>query len=160
MDEARAYRRALGAFATGVTVVCAEGPEGAVGITVNSFTSVSLVPRLVLWCLDDASDRYPLFAGAERWSVTVLPAGDDARAMRFAVGEGYRIAEADLARLPDGVPALPGGLLRLSARTVETRTLGDHLVIVGEVVGYEAAAGDALTFFRGQFGTAIEGARP
>ena len=51
-EEASAYRRALGAFATGVCVVTADTPDGPMGITVNSFTSVSLKPRLVLWCID------------------------------------------------------------------------------------------------------------
>ena len=63
--ETAAYRRALGVFATGVCVVTADSPAGPLGITVNSFTSVSLTPRLVLWCLDERSDRWPVFAAAD-----------------------------------------------------------------------------------------------
>ena len=63
-QQTAAYRRALGAFATGVCVVTADSPDGPMGITVNSFTSVSLEPRLVLWCLDERSDRWPVFAAA------------------------------------------------------------------------------------------------
>ena len=84
-DQEQEYRRAMGAFATGVTVVSAARSDGSLsGMTVNSLTSVSLRPRLLLWCLGDQSERYDVFAGAEHWGVTVLGADDEALARRFA----------------------------------------------------------------------------
>ncbi|MEG0819521.1 MAG: flavin reductase family protein, partial [Brevundimonas sp.] len=84
--DAKAYRKALGGFATGVCVVTAHTAEGPLGITVNSFTSVSLDPPLVLWCLDVKSDRHDAFAGAERFAVHMLPVEDQAMSDRFAWG--------------------------------------------------------------------------
>lgn len=105
--DTAAYRRALGAFATGVCVVTADSPAGPLGITVNSFTSVSLTPRLVLWCLDERSDRWPVFAAAERFAIHVLPSTDKPLASRFAkgvslLGEGSSSAPPTTAR-----PACP-----------------------------------------------------
>jgi flavin reductase (DIM6/NTAB) family NADH-FMN oxidoreductase RutF len=75
-DADQEFRRAMGAFATGVTVVSAARPgAGLSGMTVNSLTSVSLQPRLLLWCLGDQSERYDTFAEAEHWGVTMLGRG-------------------------------------------------------------------------------------
>ena len=91
MDEGapdQLFRRVMGAFATGVTVVSASGAGGRMaGITVNSLTSVSLNPRLLLWCLGDQSERYDFFAAADVWGVTVLGAADEDLARRFARAE-------------------------------------------------------------------------
>src|SRR5277367_6342627 len=72
--DSRAFRDALGRFPTGVAVVTATGPDSHVGITVNSFTSVSLDPPLVLWCIDRRSRRYPAFASATGFTISILGA--------------------------------------------------------------------------------------
>ena len=82
--DPQAYRRALGGFATGVCVVTAHTSEGPLGITVNSFTSVSLNPPLILWCLDQKSWRHDAFAAADRFAVHMLPVDDKALSDRFA----------------------------------------------------------------------------
>lgn len=156
-DAARdgaAYRRALGAFATGVCVVTADGEGGALGITVNSFTSVSLEPRLVLWCLDEGSERWSAFAAAERFAVHVLPAQGQATAARFARGVCVLTPE-EFSRPDDGPPALPGALVRFDCAIHRRIPMGDHLILVGRVLAFEATdAGDALTFYRGRYGAA------
>jgi flavin reductase (DIM6/NTAB) family NADH-FMN oxidoreductase RutF len=150
------YRRAMSAFVTGVTVVSAgRAGGGLVGITVNSLTSVSLQPRLLLWCLGDQSERYDVFAEAERWGVTVLGAKDDALAHRFARAETESIAP-DEAAMFDSAPVLRVGVAHLSCRTHERRVAGDHLIIIGEVTSFRAAPGDALTFYRGLYGRAAD----
>lgn len=146
------YRRALGCFATGVTIVSADGEEGAVGLTVNSFTSVSLTPRLVLWCLDERSERGAAFLAAPRFGVSVLSAEQQALSMRFAEPGGGRLDSVDSERTPGGAPLLRGALARFDCRTVERRRLGDHHVIVGEVEAFDAREGAALTYFRGGYG--------
>ncbi len=99
----------MGAFATGVTVVTAAGADGRMaGITVNSLTSVSLEPRLVLWCLGDQSERYDVFAAAEAWGVTVLGADDEALARRFRARRQQTVAP-DEAELFAGAPVLRRG---------------------------------------------------
>src|ERR1700748_1302640 len=70
--DVKAYREALGSFVTGVAVVTAAGPGTHSGITVNSFTSVSLDPPLVLWCMDKRSDRYRAFSTARSYTVSIL----------------------------------------------------------------------------------------
>lgn len=147
------YRRALGAFATGVALVTADGPKGPVGIVVNSFTSVSLTPRLVLWCLGDQSDRYGVFATAERWAINVLAATQEPLSRRFVRAGAVDAADVACARLADA-PVLSGALSIFACRSHERRKLGDHLVIVGEVLAYEARDGDGLTYYRGRYGVA------
>ena len=157
-DPSLLYRRALGTFATGVTVITAEdgqgGPGRAVGLTVNSFTSVSLKPPLVLWCLGDASDRRHLFAKAKRWVVNVLAAEDKAHSERFAWG-ACRLEPGDIAPgAGKGPPRLAGALTSLECKTTKRIQLGDHLVIVGEVKAIETRDGEGLLFFRGGYGRA------
>ena len=153
--QTRAYRRALGAFATGVCVITADSPDGPLGITANSFTSVSLDPRLVLWCLDERSDRWPVFAAAERFAIHVLPAEDQAVARRFAKGVSV-LKEGEFVRLGSGAPCLPEALTRLECLTHERIQMGDHMIIVGRVEAFDEQPGDALTFFRGRYGMASE----
>ena len=153
MDNGQHYRRALGAFATGVALVTTDGAEGPCGIVVNSFTSVSLKPRLVLWCLGDQSDRYGVFSIAERWAVNFLSAGQETVSSEFArPGAGH--PEVARFAMRDGVPVHEGALASLVCRTHDRVRLGDHLVIVGEVEAFDSAPGDALTYFRGRYGVA------
>jgi len=146
------FRRAMGAFATGVTVVSAARADGALsGITVNSMTSVSLQPRLLLWCLGYASARYDIFSEAEAWGVTMLGANEEALAMRFTRVESESISP-DEADWFEGAPVLKAGMAHLSCRTREQTVAGDHLIIVGEVIDFRVRPGPALTFYRGRYG--------
>jgi flavin reductase (DIM6/NTAB) family NADH-FMN oxidoreductase RutF len=150
-QETIAYRRALGAFATGVCVVTADSETGPIGITINSFTSVSLTPRLVLWCLDERSDRWPAFATAERFAIHVLPAEDRDNAIRFARGV-CTLADGEYERDGEGPPHLPEALSRFECVAHDRIQMGDHLIIVGRVEAYQTREGDALTFHRGRYG--------
>ncbi len=147
------YRRALGTFATGVTVITAEDAVGPMGLTVNSFTSVSLEPPLLLWCLGDESDRRHLFSTAPVFVVNVLAAEDQEHSARFAWG-ACRLEADDMDDGRPGAPLLRGALARFECETRDRIQLGDHLVIVGEVTRFEARDGDGLVFFRGGYGRA------
>lgn len=150
--ETQAYRRALGAFATGVCVVTADSPQGPLGLTVNSFASVSLEPRLVLWCLDERSERWPVFAAAERFAIHVLPAADRRLAARFARGVAL-LEPGEFERPPDGPPCLPEALARFECAAHDRIPMGDHMIIIGRVQAFSAAEqGVALTFWRGRYG--------
>ncbi len=161
VEASLAYRRALGAFATGVTVVVADEPPrnpgkdsgAAIGLTVNSFVSISLEPRLVLWSLGDDCDRRHLFSTAERFTINILAAEDLALCERFAWGDA-RLADPETTRTPLGLPGLVGALTTLECEAREHVRLGDHLAIVSEVLGYETRSGDGLLFFRGGYGRA------
>lgn len=154
-SDVAAYRQALGAFATGVCVVTADGAAGPLGITINSFTSVSLTPRLVLWCLDEGSERWAPFSQAERFSIHVLDAGSEALARRFAKGGG-RLDQGEYRRIEGVAPRLDGAAARFDCRTHARITMGDHSIIVGEVERFEAGAGPTLTYFRGRYGVATD----
>jgi len=151
------YRRALGSFATGVTVVTAEDAEGPLGLTVNSFTSVSLEPPLVLWCLDDACDRRHVFHTSPRFAVNVLAAGDREHSLKFSRGAG-RLAPEEVERGQTGAPLLRQALSRFECEVRERIQMGDHQIIVGEVLAFDDRGGDGLVFFRGRYGRAqVEG---
>ncbi|MBY0567940.1 MAG: flavin reductase family protein [Hyphomonadaceae bacterium] len=154
------FRRVMSAFATGVTVVSATGAGGRMaGITVNSLTSVSLNPRLLLWCLGDQSERYDFFAAAETWGVTMLGAADEAQARRFARAESEAIEPSE-AEMFANVPVLQTGVAHIACRTHDRRQAGDHLLIIGEVLDLKVKPGPALTFFRGSYGRADDPREP
>lgn len=149
------YRQALGGFATGVCVVTAHTPEGARGITVNSFTSVSLDPPLVLWCVDVNSDRHNAFAAATRFAIHVLPVEDREVSQRFARGNST-FGDDEFEVGSDEPPRLIDALTRLDCLTHQTLVMGDHLVIVGRVTQFETRPGNGLTYFRGKYGVAVD----
>ena len=150
-----AYRRALGGFATGVCVVTAHTEEGPYGITVNSFTSVSLDPPLVLWCLDRKSDRHDAFAAAERFAIHMLPVEDREMSDRFAWGV-CRLSSDEFDSQSPEPPRLMNALTRLECVATDRIVLGDHLVVVGAVERFETRPGAALTYYRGRYGVALE----
>ncbi|WP_396593219.1 flavin reductase family protein [Brevundimonas sp. R86498] len=151
--DVTAYRRALGAFATGVCVVTADSANGPLGITINSFTSVSLTPRLILWCLDERSERFPPFAAADRFSIHVLDAQSEALARRFAKGSGL-MEPGEFQRVGEAAPRLGAAAARFDCKTHERVQMGDHMIIVGEVEAFEASDAATLTYFRGRYGIA------
>ena len=150
-----AYRRALGGFATGVCVVTAQTAEGPFGITVNSFTSVSLRPPLVLWCLDERSDRHASFAAADRFAIHVLPIEDREMSDRFAWGV-CRLSSEEFDSTNPEPPRLRNALVRLDCSAHSRILMGDHLLIIGAVERFETRPGEALTYFRGRYGVASE----
>lgn len=152
-EEGRRFREALGRFATGVTVVTALGARGPVGITANSFTSVSLEPPLVLWCAALSSQRWPAFRDAVAWAVHVLGAEQLDLCLRFTKG-GEGFAGLPQTRNHDGVPVLPGAAARFDCRAHAVHEGGDHAILVGEVARVTIAgpADAPLVFAAGRFG--------
>jgi 3-hydroxy-9,10-secoandrosta-1,3,5(10)-triene-9,17-dione monooxygenase reductase component len=148
----RRLRNVLGNFATGVTVVTGLDARGAdVGITVNSFTSVSLEPPLVLWCVGRSSATVDAFGPESRFVVNVLARDQYALAMRFADRRPDRFRDLDVDRGIDRVPMLRGCIARLQCTTRQVADGGDHLIVIGEITRAEQAPGEPLLFFRGEF---------
>jgi flavin reductase (DIM6/NTAB) family NADH-FMN oxidoreductase RutF len=139
---ASAFRRAMSSFATGVTVVTVAGPDGSMhGLTVNSFTSVSLDPMLVLVCLDQASRGAGLIERAGAFVVNVLSADQQDISRWFA--NRHRPAGSTMF---DGVPFEPGvtgcpvlvdAAASFDCRLRQSHRAGDHLIVLGEVVALE-----------------------
>lgn len=150
------FRRALGHFATGVTVITVEREPGKIhGMTASSFTSVSLHPTLILVCVDHRAKMLPLLHKRRNFGISVLKAGQEAISDYFACGELSAEAEERLSIryrwLPSGIPILENALLNLSCKVVASHLSGDHTIFVGEVEGAEIHEGEPLLFYRGGY---------
>jgi flavin reductase (DIM6/NTAB) family NADH-FMN oxidoreductase RutF len=154
-----ALRASLGRFATGVTVVTAtDDAGGRVGVTGNSFTSVSLDPPLVLWCLALRARSLPVFRAARHHAINVLAAHQQALASCFASPREDRFAGVEVHCGPDGTPLLVGALAHFVCRNAHAGIVGDHVMFVGEVICHRQTAGDALVFHGGRFATILHAA--
>jgi flavin reductase (DIM6/NTAB) family NADH-FMN oxidoreductase RutF len=154
-ETRQSYRAALGGFATGVAIITVVDGDHAVGLTVNSFTSVSLDPPLVLWCLGEQSDRGVFFRPAPNFVVNILGEDQQSLADRCAKRGQYRFEADELDHLRPGRPALPGCVARLWCDTHDQVSMGDHVAIIGRVRAFDSRPGDGLSYFRGRYGTAV-----
>jgi flavin reductase (DIM6/NTAB) family NADH-FMN oxidoreductase RutF len=151
-DDSRALRDALGAFATGVTIVTARAGDGSpVGFTANSFTSVSLEPPLLLVCLAHEAASYRVFRAAEGFAVNVLEAGQEETARRFARRGADKFAATPWEPGRTGAPLIEGSLARFDCAMHERFTAGDHDILMGRVVGFSRGEGGALVYQSGRF---------
>jgi 3-hydroxy-9,10-secoandrosta-1,3,5(10)-triene-9,17-dione monooxygenase reductase component len=151
--RARAFRDAVGAFATGVTVVTARGPEGPAGLTTNAFTSVSLEPLLVLVCFDATSRTLPVVEHAGRFAVNVLRAGQEELARTFASKRLPAEKFAEVTHSEDhGVPVLDGALAWIACTLDRLIPAGDHTIGLGAVTAFAAdPEGEPLVFAQGAY---------
>jgi flavin reductase (DIM6/NTAB) family NADH-FMN oxidoreductase RutF len=152
--DTRAFRQALGSFPTGVAVITALSPSGApMGITVNSFTSVSLEPPMVLWCLDKKSDRYAVFAKANGFTISVLGTAHEEVSSRLAKPGSHSLHDIPLLATELGPPALADALAFFECTSEAVYEGGDHGIILGRVLRFARRdAGAPLVFFRGRYG--------
>ncbi|PWC36052.1 flavin reductase family protein [Azospirillum sp. TSO35-2] len=148
----RALRDAYGRYATGVAVITTLASTGApVGLTVNSFSSVSLDPPLILWSLMRSAASLPVFLGAGRFAVNVLTDDQRSLATRFAARVEDRFAGVDWEAGLGGVPLLPGCLARFECATHSHVDAGDHIVLLGGVQRFEHGDGEPLLFFASRY---------
>ena len=150
----RRLRDAFGCFATGVTIVTAFDSGGSpVGITANSFTSVSLEPPLLLFCLDRRSRRAPILEQAPAYAVNVLHAGQEALSTRFARGASSTDALDDIPwDRQEGAPVLRDAMAVFSCRPHAVHDGGDHVILVGRVIGLRLEPDqDPLLYFQGRY---------
>ncbi len=153
-NELRALRTALGAFATGVTIVAVRSGDQGIAMTVNSFTSVSLDPPLVLWCAGKESERYRSFIDAKVFGVSILAADGADLAMRFADNPVFSMTDPLFEHRQNGAPLLTNSVARFDCVTHRQFDGGDHTIIVGRIVQFDSPDnGPALTFHRGQYGS-------
>ncbi len=147
------FRSCLGAFATGVTVVAMRAPDGrAVGLTVNSFNSLSLDPPLVLWSLRSGSSVAAVFRETTNFSVSVLAAGQLGLARHFAFSAPDRFAGVAHHEGLGGCPLVDAAIAWFECETVSVQELGDHLLFVGRVLRCARVPGSPLVFHQGDFG--------
>lgn len=128
------FRRALGCFASGVTVVTAVDGEGRpAGVTVSAFSSVSLDPPLVLFCLDRKTAALTSYTDSGRFAVNVLAEGQQAVSNAFASTREDRFAGIDVVEGAGGCPLIAGAMAHLECALEAVHDGGDHLILVGRV---------------------------
>ncbi len=153
--DVRAYRTALGSFPTGVAVITTSASaEHHMGITVNSFTSVSLDPPLVLWCLDKKSDRYHAFTKARSYTVSILGTEHQGVSSRLAKQGNHSLDGIALCDTALGPPALADALSVFECKAEGVHDAGDHAILIGRVMHFSRQGdGEPLVFFRGKYGS-------
>jgi flavin reductase (DIM6/NTAB) family NADH-FMN oxidoreductase RutF len=150
--DPRDFRRALGQYATGVAVVTTRTKDGRrVGLTVNSFTSVSLDPPLVLWCLTRDSSLLADFTEATHFAINVLAARQHHLSRQFATELENRFGEAECLEGRAGCPLIQGATAHFICRSVRQHDAGDHVIFIGEVEDYQWAEGEPLIFHSGSY---------
>ncbi|MCL6599478.1 MAG: flavin reductase family protein [Alicyclobacillus macrosporangiidus] len=150
--DSRTFRNIAGTFATGVTVVTTRRADGRpVGMTVNSFTSLSLNPPLVLVTIAKNASLFDDFVGAEGFVVNILSAAQEWVSRQFAAKGVDRFAGVDFSKGITGLPVLAEVLGYFECETVQRYEGGDHVILVGEVQHGDFTAGRPLLFFMGKY---------
>ena len=151
--DGRELRDALGRFATGVCVITTVTEDGrALGLTANSFASVSLDPPLVLWSLQNNSDVYDSFASPKYFSINILEQEQVEHSNQYAKKGGHLMSPEHFRAGKYGTPAIRGCLVTFECELDATHEGGDHLIIVGRVRDmHSRPAGDPLVFYSGGY---------
>lgn len=150
--DPRDFRNALGTFATGVTIVTTQTAAGEpIGLTCNSFSSVSLSPPLILWSLSLRSPNLPNFLQATHFAVNVLAADQTELSQRFSkpIPKKFEGVACETSR--HGVPVLSGCSAHFECRTEARHYAGDHVIFIGHVLHYAYAEREPLAYCRGKY---------
>jgi len=154
--DSNRFRQALGAFTTGVTIVTTvDAAAKPIGVTANSFNSVSLTPPMVLWSLARTSANIGAFLAARHFAVHILASDQQALATRFSQKGTDRFAGLQFGSGIDGIALLDGCAARFECRTAFQYEGGDHMIFVGEVLNFEHCESEPLVFKRGRFTLAV-----
>lgn len=153
IDDSRRLRNALGWFATGVAIVTTrlEG-QAPVGLTINSFSSVSLEPPLVLWCLDKKSETVPAFSLATHFVVNFLRAEHQDLSDRFSRKGRHAFDGVDVIEGRHGIPTLREALAHFECEVEARHDAGDHIILIGRVKHFDyVEEGNPLLYHRGRY---------
>jgi len=151
--DSRAFRNALGEFATGVAIVTTqvEGQD-PIGITVNSFSSVSLDPPLVLWCLDKGSDRLSSFEQCNGFTINILAAEQRDLSNRLSRSGQAGLEDIPIGEGVNGCPYLAEALANFECSIEARHDAGDHIIMVGRVLAFnQPSAETPLIYHRGAY---------
>jgi flavin reductase (DIM6/NTAB) family NADH-FMN oxidoreductase RutF len=155
--EPRSLRDVLGRYATGVAIVTTRAQDGRpVGLTINSFASLSLAPALVLWSLVDRSPSLAAFRAAPHFAISILGQHHGELARRFATPAlADKFAGVGLREAPEGVPVIADALAALVCATDQHSPAGDHELFIGRVLRIDRGEGAPLLFHGGRFGALV-----
>jgi flavin reductase (DIM6/NTAB) family NADH-FMN oxidoreductase RutF len=152
-NDGRILRDAFGSFATGVTIITAIAPGGEpIGLTANSFTSLSLDPPLLLVCVANNANSAAALKSTEHFAVNILQVDQQATSNRFAGKGEDRFAETDWQPGETGVPLINESLSIFECKQHAVHDGGDHFVLIGQVLkaSFDTDC-DPLIYFRGQY---------
>ncbi|WOF74057.1 flavin reductase family protein [Parvibaculaceae bacterium PLY_AMNH_Bact1] len=151
--DSRSFRNALGEFATGVAIVTTQvGDDAPIGITVNSFSSVSLDPPLVLWCLDKGSDRLEAFEKCEGFTINILAAAQQELSNRLSRSGHPHLDGIPVDKGVNGCPYLSEALATFECDVHARHDAGDHIIMVGRVKAFQQPSAETpLIYHRGGY---------
>lgn len=150
--DPQAFRTALGTFTTGVTIITTQAEDGSpIGITANSFNSVSLNPPLVLWSLAKNARSLAAFTTSTHWNVHILAQDQEALSNLFARAGEDKFAQQALEQGVSPAPLLTGCSARFQCKTMFQYEGGDHIIFVGEVLAYDRSERLPLLYVTGQY---------
>ncbi len=152
--DSEKFKKALGLFATGVTIVTGVTPQGEpVGITANAFTSVSLEPPLVLVCLDNNTGCLEAFCEGEHFAISILDENQQALSKMFAGPQEHKFKDRTYETWDSDCPILSECLVNLECRRVNVFEAGDHVILLGRVEGIEYSnSGRPLLYYQSAYG--------
>ena len=152
--EQHQFRRVMGSFASGVTVTTVMGADGVPwGFTASAVSSLSLEPRMLLVCVNEKSSSLKAIQGTGSFVVNILAADQQEVAQQFATQEEDRFAGIRWRTGPvTGAPVIDGSLAYAECKLAGTCKGGDHVIIMGEIVGGDAHEAEPLLYFRGRYG--------
>ncbi len=150
--DSKTFKAAMSRWSSGIAIITARGDDGELaGITANSFTSLSLDPPMVLFCLGLDSTSFDLFDHSETFAANILAAGQEALSNHFAASGGDKFATVEFQAGNLGAPLLPGCLAALECRVHGKFPGGDHVIFVGEVEAVSLGEGAPLMYYRGGY---------
>ncbi|WP_428030441.1 alpha/beta fold hydrolase [Ancylobacter sp.] len=150
--DPKAFRQALGAFLTGVTVVATRTPDGELrGFTANSFSSVSLDPPLILVCIAKTASSYPVFSAAGHFAVSILAAHQKDVSALFASKAADKFAASQWHPGPAGSPVIDGASAWFDCTRQDVVEAGDHVILIGRVAGFGTSPAAPLGYCRGAY---------
>ena len=150
-QDTKFLRKTLGKYSTGVTVVTSiDNDRNPIGMTVNSFTSVSLLPALVLWCIDKKQPSYNSFMNAEGYAVNILSKDQNDICYKFASQLDNKFENVDWKISENGFPLVKNSLAWFDCKKWNYYSGGDHQILVGEVTSFDSFELEPLTYWNGQ----------
>lgn len=152
--DPRAFRAALGCFATGVTVITAQADGRRVGVTANSFNSLSLEPPLILWSLVKTSSSYPTFEAASHFAVNILAHDQIDLSNQFARRSEDKFAGLDVTEGAGGCLLLPDTCASIQCVRENILDGGDHWILIGRVCAFDSSEHAPLLYHRGAYSMA------
>jgi flavin reductase (DIM6/NTAB) family NADH-FMN oxidoreductase RutF len=147
------YKEIMGSYPTGVTIVTTTDNNRPVGLTVNSFASVSLDPLMVLWCIDKGSDSLESFRNADMFAVNILAGHQTDACWVFASSkEKERFSKVEWELSANNLPVLKDVFGVLECKKVQEVDAGDHIILIGKVIDLDKNHTDPMLYYRRSVG--------